>query len=273
MSAKRTENGERRTEGQRATFRSLRTGLIGAISASSIAACGLSPIDHRIKLGEEAFVVFVGEGVDRNTDLFTTTTSGGPVFQLTFTKVIERAPALSHGGTMVAFLRMRDSLPATHRDVVVMNLESGAERIVPLTDGAGIPRQLGWGSGDSTLYIRSDQGLWQASMPPSGQNAVAVAAGDSTAANRQFRDWLGQPAYARVISCPASLCLIGPRLDTTALSDTGHDAMRWGKDSVAWFEGNDIVVRPLGPGRARHAQLKSGPSNPREGSMGGVDSH
>jgi hypothetical protein len=230
----------------------------------------MSPISHRIKIGEEPFVVFVGEGIDRHTDLFTSTTSGGPVFQLTLTNVIERMPRLSGNGGMVAFLRIRDTLPGTRRDVVVMNLESGTERIIPLPAEAGTPTELGWGAGDSTLYIRTGVPLWQATIPPTGAVATAVGHADSLVAARSLGAWLGETRFAEAIPCPAGICLIGPRGDTTSLSSTGHDPMRWGKDSVAWFEGNEIVVRPLGPGRARRAPLQDAPGRPREASMGGT---
>jgi hypothetical protein len=234
-----------------------------------VAGCGLSPIDHRIKLGEEPFIVFVGEGADHNTDLFTTTTDGGHVYQLTFTRVIERAPALAGGGRMVAFLRLRDTLPGTRRDVVVMNLENGAEKIVPLPVSAGLARAIGWGADDHEIYIRTDSGFWQAEIPPSGAMAAAVAGADVRAATQATAAWLGQPPFAEAIPCATGICLIGPQHDTTVLNSTGSDPMRWGRDSVAWFEGHDVVIRPLGSGRARRIMLQNGPANPREGSVGG----
>jgi hypothetical protein len=246
-----------------------RLGVTGLAAALTV-GCGLSPIDHRIKLGEEPFVVFVGEGNDHNTDLFTTTTSGGHVYQLTFTRVIEEAPALAGGGTMVAFLRMRDTLPGTRRDLVIMNLENGGEKTVPLPASAGLARALGWGAGDSVVYVRTDLGLWQANIPATGDAATAVPDADSLAARQATAAWLGQPPFAEAIPCPAGICLIGPRHDTTALSETGHDPMRWGRDSVAWFEGSEIVVRSLGAGRARRVVLKDAPMNARQGSLGGT---
>jgi hypothetical protein len=240
-----------------------------AMLALATAACGLSPIDHRIKLGEEPFVVFVGEGIDGSTDLFTTTTGGGSVFQLTFTTVIERQPKLSADGMMVAFLRIRDTLPGTRRDVVVMNLQNGTERIVPLPASAGLPAELGWGSGDSTLYIHTAAGVWQTSIPPAGTEAIPVAGADTLFARKAVGAWLGSPAFAEAIPCASGLCIIGPRHDTTSLSPTGHDPMRWGKDSVAWIEGSEFVVRPLGAGRARRVSLQSPPKRVREGSVGG----
>jgi hypothetical protein len=239
---------------------------------SLVAGCGLSPIDHRIKLGEEPFVVFVAEGNDHNTDLFTTTTSGGHVYQLTFTRVIEEAPALANGGGVVAFLRMRDTLAGTRRDVVIMNLENGAEKVIPLPASAGLARALGWGAGDSVVYVRTDRGLWQANIPATGDAAIAVPDADTLVASQVMGAWLGQPPFAEAIPCPTGLCIVGPRHDTTSLSATGHDPMRWGRDSVAWFEGSEIIVRSLGAGRARRVVLQDAPMNPRAGSLGGTGS-
>ena len=232
-------------------------------------ACGVSPIDHRIKLGEEPFVVFVGEGNDQNTDLFTTTTAGGEVYQLTFTRVIERAPALDHRGGMVAFLRMRDTLPGTRRDLVIMSLETGAEKTFSLPAAAGVPRAIGWSADDRTVYLRADGGLWGAAIATSGEAVASVSEADTLMASQATAVWLGQPPFAQAIPCPTGLCVIGPRHDTAALSASGHDPMRWGRDSVAWFEGDEIVVRPLGAGRARRVVLKGAPANAREGRMSG----
>jgi hypothetical protein len=240
------------------------------LAAALVAGCGLSPIDHRIRLGEEPFVVFVGEGADHNTDLFTTTTGGGHVYQLTFTRVIEQAPALAGGGRMVAFLRLRDTLPGTRRDVVIMNLENGAEKIIPLPVAAGLARALGWGADDRVVYIRADSGFWQADVPPAGVAATTVPDVGTQTAHQATGAWLGQPPFAEAIPCSPGICLIGPRHDTAVLSATGRNPMRWGKDSVAWFEGNEIVVRPLGTGRARRITLQGAPANAREGSMGGA---
>ena len=247
---------------------SLRWTLLVAVSL--VAGCGLSPIDHRIKLGEEPFVVFVGEGNDHNTDLFTTTTSGGHVYQLTFTRVIEEAPALANGGGMVAFLRMRDTLAGTRRDVVIMNLANGAEKLIPLPVSAGLALALGWDTGDSVVYVRTDRGLWQASIPATGDAATAVPDDDTLVASQAMGAWLGQPPFAEAIPCRTGLCIVGPRHDTTSLSATGHDPMRWGRDSVAWFEGSEIIVRSLGAGRARRVLLKDAPMNARQGNLGGT---
>lgn len=150
-----------------------------------------------------------------------------------------------------------------------MNLQNGAEKVASLPTTAGVPLAMGWGKADSVLYIRTDKGLWQLPIPPGSQQATPLAGGDTLIAARSIGAWLGQPPFAEAIACPPGICLIGPKHDTTSLNETGHDPLRWGKDSVAWFEGNDVVIRPLGPGRTRRITLKDAPTNAREGSLGG----
>ena len=68
-----------------------------------------------------------------------------------------------------------------------------------------------------------------------------------------------------MISCVSGgVCAIGPKGDTAVLSADGRGAIRWGNDSVAWFQSSGIVVRSLGPSHERVVTLKDGPNNPRE---------
>jgi hypothetical protein len=240
--------------------------LLAAAMALFLAACSFSPLAHRINVGEDPFVVFVGEGIDHHTDLFAAPAGGGEVAQVTFTALIERHPQLSSSGSVVAFIRMPDSLPGTRREVIAMNLLSGGEATINLPAAAGVPDQVVW-SGDSVLYIRTDHGMWRAPAPPSADPATPVAASDSARADTALALWLGQPRFTRVVNCTTTgLCVIGPRGDTALLAPGGTDAMRWGDDSVAWFEDGTVMVRSLGPGRARRVNWTSMPDHPRDGS-------
>jgi hypothetical protein len=49
-----------------------------------------------------------------------------------------------------------------------------------------------------------------------------------------------------------------------AVSPVGREPVAWGADSVAWLEGDEIVVRPAGPGRARRVKLPTRLDNVRE---------
>ncbi len=112
---------------------------VALAAVAFVSACSFSPINHRIKIGEESFIVFVGEGIDHNTDLFAVPANGGSVAQITFTPLVEKGPRLSPTGEVVAFLRMRDTIPGTPRNVVLMNLLSGGEAAVALPADAGAP--------------------------------------------------------------------------------------------------------------------------------------
>ncbi|HEY4100671.1 MAG TPA: hypothetical protein VGM20_07320 [Gemmatimonadales bacterium] len=241
-------------------------GLLAAAMALLVAGCSFSPLAHRINVGQDPFVVFVGEGIDHHTDLFAAPAGGGEVAQVTFTALVERHPQLSSSGSVVAFIRMPDTLPGTPRDVIAMNLLSGGEATIKLPAAAGVPQDVAW-SGDSVLYISTDHGTWRAPAPPSDDPATRVVASDSARADTALALWLGQPRFTRVVDCAtAGLCVIGPRGDTALLAPGGTDAMRWGGDSVAWFEGGAVMVRSLGPGRARRINWTSMPDHPRDGS-------
>jgi WD40-like Beta Propeller Repeat len=241
------------------------TAAIAAVAF--ISSCSFSPISHRIKVGEEPFIIFVGEGVDHNTDLFAVPAGGGSVAQLTFTPLIERGPRLSPTGDVVAFLRMRDTLPGAPREVVLMNLLGGGEVTLTLPADAGLAQALSWSRDGRALYVRTDHGDWQAAAPPAAPLVTTVAAADSAVVDSAFDIWLGDPRFARVISCgDGGLCILGPKGDTTSLAPKGHDPIRWGGDSVAWFQDGGLVVRSLGPGRERHVTWTNSPDHPHDGS-------
>ena len=232
-----------------------------------LSACGFSPLSHHISVGDDPFLVFVGEGIDQHTDLFAVAAGGGTVFQLTFTPLIERHPRLAPTGTVVAFLRMRDTLPGTHHDVALMDLVTGGDATLTLPPGSGQPDDLAWSADGKRLYIRTDRGIWQASAPPAAATVSPVAQADLAAADSALDLWLGRPAFAQVVHCGnGGLCIIGPKHDTTALAPQGRDALRWGDDSVGWFEDGAVVVRSLGPGRLRRVLWHAPPDNPRDAS-------
>ncbi|HST07804.1 MAG TPA: hypothetical protein VLJ83_06500 [Gemmatimonadaceae bacterium] len=231
------------------------------------ASCGFSPLSHHITVGEEPFLIFVGEGIDQHTDLFAVGSGGGTVFQVTFTPLIEQHPRLTPNGNVVAFLRMRDTLPSTHHDVALMDLVTGGDAVLTLPPGSGQPSDLAWSADGSRLYIRTDRGIWQTPAPPAVAVVSPVTEHDRSAADSALDLWLGRPAFALVVDChDGGLCIIGPQHDTTALAPKGRDALRWGDDSVGWFEDGAIVVRSLGPGRLRRVLWHDPPRNPRDAS-------
>ena len=190
-----------------------------------LSGCGFSPLSHHISVGDEAFVMFVGEGIDQHTDLFAVAAGGGGVFQVTFTPLIEQHPRLSPIGTIVAFLRMRDTLAGTPRDVVLMDLATGSDAVLALPPGSGRPLDLAWNAAGSSLYVRTDRGVWQSPAPPSPSSFVPVAPAGLAGADSSLDLWLGQPRFARAIGCAAGgLCIIGPKGDTTASATVAFPA-------------------------------------------------
>ncbi len=237
-----------------------------AIVAAGVVGCSVSPIANRVKIGEEDFVVFAGDGVDGRSDLFVSLANGGTVTQLTFTTPLEMLPRLSPEGGVLAFVRARDSLPSSPRTLVVMNLLNGAERDIALPDSAGKPQALGWARELGVFYVRTDRATtWRVTTPPLALAVTSVPAGEQVAADSALATWLGEPRFARAVACPAGgVCVIGPSGDTTTLAANGQGVLRWGADSVAWFEGTDLIVRSLGPGPARRVLWRRVPARPRE---------
>jgi len=231
----------------------------------AVAGCGISPLSHRIHIGEDPFVVFVATGVDGHTDLFAAPAGGGDIVQFTFTPLVESSPRLRPDGEVVAFLRGRDTAAAAPRDVVLMNLVSSGETDITLPADAGRPQALAWSRDAARLYLRTDRGLWQVTVPPGPPHPIAVAPADTAAADSALAVWLGDPPFARAIRCPAGgVCIVGPKGDTTTLAPQGRDPVRWGADSVAWFDNDNLQVRSLGPGVPHRVVWRSMPQRPRQ---------
>ncbi len=237
----------------------------------AVAACSFTPLTNRVDLGNDDFVVFVGEGVDGRTDLFVSLASGGTVTQLTYTGSVESLPRLSANGDVLAFIRARDTAAASPRALIVMNLLSASERRIDVPAEAGPPTALGWSVDASTLYLRTSAGTWVVAAPPAPLELIAVADGDRAAADTALGAWLGTARFAQAVACPdGGVCITGPRGDTTMIAPEGRGAFRWGADSVAWFEGDNLIVRGLGPGSARRVTWRRAPANARDGSYAGA---
>ncbi len=126
---------------------------------------------------------------------------------------------------------------------------------------------MAWSTDAASLYIRTDRGLWRATPPLREAHRSPRSAPTPPQADSGLHNLFnGSPPFARVVPCSTGgLCIIGPKRDTTPLAPAGRDALRWGTDSVAWFEKDGIVVRSLGPGSAREIGWKEGPKHPRDG--------
>jgi hypothetical protein len=232
----------------------------------SLIACGtLPPLRGKIDVGRESYAVFVG-GRGLGADLYAVRANGGPVFPITFTTVAELRPALSPDGTTVAFFRgvsLRDSTPAT---VWVMNLLNGADRELRLPKDAGTPEKVGWSSDGSALVVRTGKGLYRLDAPPAKANARILPPEERAAAESSLAVLLGNPVFTQVIPCKRTedLCVVSRAGRQDILAQAASDPVRWGTDSVAFFTGELLQIRPLAKGRPRLLNWSEVPAHPRQ---------
>ncbi|HUR93323.1 MAG TPA: hypothetical protein VMY76_01985 [Gemmatimonadales bacterium] len=249
------------------TSRGRRPRALALVATLLATACSgsLPPLRGQMEVGRDAYAVFVGGGGAAGGDLYAVRTEGGVVVPITFTGVGEMRPALSPDGSMAAFLRgtsLRDSVPGS---VWVMNLLSGAEREIDLPPGAGPPRRVAWMHDGRGVFVESASGIYRTSVPPDA-GATLVSQSERAPAESALAVLLGRPAFARVIPCAeeGALCTAGDTGTPGFLARGARDAFRWGDDSVAFFVGNAVEIRPLGAGRARRLGWRSPPSHPRQ---------
>ena len=119
--------------------------LLCALCPVLLGGCrGVSPLGQRIPVGTGPIAIVVGEGADRQTDLFAFDAAGGEVVRLTFTRGREAALSLHPAGVVVAFLRrdagVNDSGPAA---LVALNLINSSEREAPVPAEIGVARRVG----------------------------------------------------------------------------------------------------------------------------------
>ena len=217
-----------------------------------------------MEIGRDPYAVFVGGGP--NSDLYAVRPEGGPPVRVTFTNVAELAPALSPDGGALAFLRgasLSDSTPAT---IWVMNLLSGSERELVLPQGAGRPIDVGWEPDGQSLIVAARKGLYRFMAPPADPDPRPVPVAERVRAESTLAVLLGDPVFTRVVPCKKTrrdLCVVGPTGRPGLLAQAVRDPVRWGGDSVAFFVGDRLQVRPLGPGRGRMLMMSQAPERPR----------
>jgi hypothetical protein len=209
-----------------------------------------------MEVGRDAYAVFVAGRSPSGGDLYAVRTEGGPVVPITFTNVGEMRPRLSPDGGSVVFLRGRSLTDSTPASIWVMNLLSGAERELVLPKGAGKPAAAAWSDGGRTIVV-SAGALYVFDAPPADAAAHLVEPSRRASAESSLAVVVGHPAFATVVPCADSkdLCV---QTDTGApglLASGARDAFAWGRDSVAYFIGDAVEIRPLGPGRSRALEL------------------
>jgi hypothetical protein len=223
----------------------------------------LPPLGGEIDVGHDAYGVFVG-GSDRGSDLYVFDPSRNAVRPLTYTAVAELAPTLSPDGAQVALLRagtLQDSLPGT---AWVLDLRTGSERELVLPDDAGAPRRIGWARGGAAVFVVGDRDVYRFDLSQKRKPQI-VRGAERAAADSSFAVLLGSPAFARVVPCEDghALCIAGDTGAPELLARGAHDPVRWGRDSVGYFIGDVLEVRPLGPGRLRQVRWNNPPPHPR----------
>ncbi len=229
-----------------------------------LTGCGVTPLTNRIQVGEEAFVIAVGEGPDGQTDLFAAPAGGGAFTRLTFNRPEERFPRISPDGKAVAFLRAARGDHGPPWSLVVLNLNTNAERSTPLPKEAGEPERLGW-SRDGTRVVVSAQGYFVLAAPPGAAGLVRFPADSLALADSLSRQLLGDPPQGIVREClNGALCILAGTGETTVLDTAARDAVRWGADSVGYFLPGGFEVRPLAGGHSRRPAWAGAPSRLRQ---------
>lgn len=236
----------------------MRVAVAGAaLCLMGLAGCRgtLSPLSNKLKVGEEAYIVFVADGEDGLGDLFAAAPVSGSTFQVTFTRLDERAPALAPDGATVAFLRSRGTAdPGV--SLVFLNLINGAERHIAAPAGA---EALRWSADGSALLARSGARLYRTAAPPQPLAIEPVPDSDRPRLDSLFRVLLGAPPLGEARSCAngAGVCAWLTSGDTLLLSAGGSEPLAWGSDSVGYLEDGALVVRPLAGGRTRSIRWSS----------------
>src|SRR5690606_38135107 len=105
---------------------------------------------------------------------------------------------------------------------------------IPFPRGRNLtPLRLGWAADGSVLYIDSDQGVWRAAVPPTGEAAAEVGTAELAGADSALAIGLGSPVFARAEPCdtvPGALCAAAMAGITLLSREAAHPA-RWGTDS------------------------------------------
>ena len=234
--------------------------------AAALGACSsFTPLRGKLEIGRDAYAVFVAGKSAAGGDLYAVRLEGGEALPITFTNVGEMRPRLSADGTSIVFLRGRSLTDSTPATIWVMNLLNGAERELSLPKGVALPTQAAWSDAGRSIVVATSSGLYRFSAPPAKADPHPVGAGERSAAESSLAVLLGNPVFARVVPCAesGSLCIATDSGAPGLLARGARDALPWGTDSVAYFVGDEVEIRPLGAGRSRHLDMTS-PPGPRQ---------
>ncbi|HSE68656.1 MAG TPA: hypothetical protein VLB12_16815 [Gemmatimonadales bacterium] len=220
----------------------------------------LSPLSHKLKIGQEPYVVFTADGEGGTGDLFASPVGGGAVYQVTFTRLNEHLPRLNPDGSMLAFVRGDDTTSA----VWVMNLINGAERRVT-EQGAVEPQGLAWSADSKTVYVKVANGVLAAAAPPGSPSVTPLEGKARAAGDTALAVLVGDPVAGEVLSCASGVGLcVRVGSESQPLDSAGTEPVRWGGDSVAYRVDDQFVVRPLAGGTTRALRWSKRLEHPRE---------
>jgi len=227
------------------------------------AACTVTPLTNKISVGEEAFVIGVGEGPDSLTDLFAAPAGNGAFARLTFNRAEEHLPRLAPDGLRVAYLRRARGQSSW--TLVILDLLSNAEQTSAVPLESGPTGGLGWSLDGTQVVLRTGEGRYY-SMNATGSGKarlVPIASGLVVQADSLTRELLGPAREGLVRACGGELCVaVGDSLTPLGAGVSG--AIRWGPDSVGYFSNGRFEVRPLAGGVPRRPGWKEVPGQLRE---------
>jgi hypothetical protein len=248
--------------GERGTTRTAGVRLITHLLLFT--ACGVTPLTNHVKIGEEPFVIVVGEGPDRQTDLFAAPAGGGTFFRLTFSPPEERFPAIAPAGDKVAFLRAAGGRRGPPWALVILDLLTNGESVSLLPPEAGAPERVGW-SRDGSRVVVSAGGFFARPVTSEERFLRGVPEDSSALADSVSRPLLGEPPRGVVRECASGgLCIVAATGEITPLDSGATGATRWGADSVGYFMGSAFEVRPLAGGTARRPAWTASPAGLRQ---------
>lgn len=225
-----------------------------------------TPLQNRIAVGKEAYVVFAADGQGGQGDLYAVDANGGVAYPFTYSLASESHPALDPTGVMLAFVRAPSDTGGTPTKLWVMNLLNGNERELPLGDGV-VPRAAAWSRDGRTIYARTSNGIWSVAVPPAAPAPRHLGGSDSLTADSALTVLVGDPPFARIAPCREGvedLCAVPAAGAPQVVDSPAHGPFRWGSDSLAYFVGDRMLVRSVGPGRPREIRIERAPGHLRD---------
>jgi hypothetical protein len=116
------------------------------------------------------------------------------------------------------------------------------------------------------VIVAAGNTTYRVHAPPAAQDAVEVPPADRAEAESSLAVLVGDPVFAQVVPCqrPEDLCVISRTGRPGILAQAARDPVRWGPDSVAFFVGELLQIRPLARGRPRLLNWSEVPARPRQ---------